>query len=59
MIARHPRRWGQRLSPWLSPPDDTESKPLITIGSFKVAIIDPIIGPIIFTIMSFLGPIFD
>jgi len=29
------------------------------IGSFKVAIIDPIIGPIIFTIMSFLGPIFD
>jgi len=32
---------------------------LITLGSFKVAIIDPIIGSIIFTIMSFLGPIFD
>ena len=29
------------------------------IGSFKVAIIDPIIGSIIFTIMSFLEPNFD
>jgi len=35
MIARrHPRRWGQCLSPWLSPPDDTESKPLITMARF-------------------------
>jgi len=29
------------------------------LGSFKVTIIDPIIGSIIFTIMSFLEPIFD
>ena len=29
------------------------------IGLFKVTIIDPIIGSIIFTIMSFLEPIFD
>jgi len=31
----------------------------LTLGSFKVTIIDPIIGSIIFTIMSFLEPIFD
>ena len=30
-----------------------------SLGSFKVAIIDPIIGSIIFTIMSFLEPNFD
>jgi len=29
------------------------------LGSFKVAIIDPIIGSIIFTIKLFLEPIFD
>jgi len=35
------------------------NKGLIAIGSFKVTIIDPIIGSIIFTIMLFLEPIFD
>jgi len=39
---------------------EAAASPYLTLlGSFKVTIIDPIIGSIIFTIMSFLETIFD
>ena len=52
--------WHLRIEPkWCHSEDDQITLLRKGIGSFKVAIIDPIIGSIIFTIKLFLEPIFN